>query len=261
MTEVVLRCEGAVMRFGGLTALDHVSFTLGRGQVLGVIGPNGAGKSTLFNLLTGIYRPQAGEITFLGHDLTRAAPHEIVRLGIGRTFQTSRLFQDLSVLDNVVIGMHTRTSGGVLQAIFNHGRARRELEQAAERAGALLRSVSPGLYEDRLRPARQLPQADRRRLEIARALAAEPKLLLLDEPSSGMDEDETAQLVADVRRIGADRPELSMIIIEHDMALVTELPEWVIVLDYGRKIAEGRFDDVRRMKAVQEAYLGRALDA
>jgi branched-chain amino acid transport system ATP-binding protein len=261
MTEVALRCEGAVMRFGGLTALDHVSFTLGRGQVLGVIGPNGAGKSTLFNLLTGIYRPQAGAITFLGHDLTRAAPHQIVRLGIGRTFQTSRLFQDLSVLDNVVIGMHTRTSGGVLGAIFKHGRARRQLEQAAERAGALLQSVSPGLYEDRLRPARQLPQADRRRLEIARALAAQPKLLLLDEPSSGMDEDETAQLVADVRRIRAERPELSMIVIEHDMALVMELPERVIVLDYGRKIAEGRFDEVRRMKAVQEAYLGRALDA
>jgi branched-chain amino acid transport system ATP-binding protein len=261
VSETILRCAGATMRFGGLTALDDVSFTLARGQVLGVIGPNGAGKSTIFNLLTGIHRPQAGEITFFGQDLTRTAPHEIVRLGIARTFQTSRLFHDLSVLDNVLIGMHTRTTGGVLQAIFCHGKTRLQLERAAEEAGALLRAVSPSLFQDRLRPARELPQADRRRLEIARALAAAPKLLLLDEPSSGMDEDETRQLVADIRRICAERRDLSLIVIEHDMALVAELPDHVIVLDYGRKIAEGPFDEVRRAKSVQEAYLGRTLDA
>lgn len=253
----LLEGRGLTMRFGGLTAVENVDMHLSLGEVLGVIGPNGAGKSTLLNLVTGIYVPTQGEVLLEGRSLRGMPPHEVVAAGITRTFQTSRLFGSLSVLDNVIIGMHTRTRSGVLSALLRPGRARQELRRAAERACELLRSVSPDLYERRNQLATTLPQADRRRLEIARALAAQPKIVLLDEPSSGMDDRDTDALIADIQRLRDANPALSFIIIEHDMRLIAALPQRVMVLDHGRKIGDDTFGVVRQLPRVQEAYLGR----
>src|SRR5690606_7432755 len=171
MSPALLECDSVTVRFGGLTALDGVTFTLMQGEILGIIGPNGAGKSTLFNAITGIYRADAGRIHFAGTELNGRPAHRVVELGIARTFQSSRLFADMSVLDNVVIGLHTRTRTSVLDAILRYGRARRELNDAAAKAAELLRTISAELYEQRHRRAGELAQADRRRLEIARARA------------------------------------------------------------------------------------------
>ncbi len=253
----VLEGKKLTMRFGGLVAIAEVDFSLRTGEILGVIGPNGAGKSTLLNVITGLYVPSSGEVRLQGQRLNGAPVHRIVARGIARTFQSSRLFGDLSVLDNVVIGRHVHTKCGVIDAIFRRKKAKAELAQAASVAEDLLKAVSRGLYEQRHRPASQLPQADRRRLEIARALASEPKVLLLDEPSSGMDNTDTDALMDDIRAVCASRPDLAIMIIEHDMRLVAALPHRVMVLDYGRKLAEGTFEEVRRIPHVQEAYLGR----
>tara|TARA_R110000850_G_scaffold277144_3_gene424041 strand:- start:6284 stop:7114 length:831 start_codon:yes stop_codon:yes gene_type:complete len=254
---LVLEGRGLTMRFGGLVAVESVDITLKRGEVLAIIGPNGAGKTTLLNLITGIYTPTEGDVFLEGQRLNGIPAHKIAEAGIARTFQTSRLFGSLSVLDNVIIGMHTRTKCGVLTALLLPGRANAEMCRAAERAGELLKRVSPDLYERRNQLASSLPQADRRRLEIARALATEPKVVLLDEPSSGMDDRDTDALIADIRRLQQENPTLSFIIIEHDMRLVAALPHRVMVLDYGRKIGDDRFEVVRQLPRVQEAYLGR----
>ena len=254
---LVLEGRGLTMRFGGLVAVESVDITLKRGEVLAIIGPNGAGKTTLLNLITGIYTPTEGDVFLEGRRLNGIPAHKIAEAGIARTFQTSRLFGSLSVLDNVIIGMHTRTKCGVLTALLLPGRANAEMRRAAERAGELLKRVSPDLYERRNQLASSLPQADRRRLEIARALATEPKVVLLDEPSSGMDDRDTDALIADIRRLQQENPRLSFIIIEHDMRLVAALPHRVMVLDYGRKIGDDRFEVVRQLPRVQEAYLGR----
>lgn len=253
----VLEGKGLSMRFGGLIALDEVDLRLDRGEILGVIGPNGAGKSTLLNLITGLYRASAGEVLLEGRSLRGTPPHRIVAAGIARTFQSSRLFGSLSVIDNVLIGMHTATSCGVLDALLRPGRAGAEMRDAVERASALLRHVSPDLLARRNEQAGTLPQADRRRLEIARALAADPRILLLDEPSSGMDDRDTDALIDDIRRIGSEQPELAVIIIEHDMRLIAALPDRVMVLDHGRKIGDAPFAEVRLLPRVQQAYLGR----
>lgn len=256
MDAPLLQVRDLTIRFGGLVAVSEVSFDLARNQVLCIIGPNGAGKSTLFNLISGIYRPTAGRIFLEGRDVTGMAPHHLADAGIARTFQSSRLFNDLTLLDNVVIGMHSRTKSGVLDALFRPRRARAELEAAAARAGRILHSISEDLYSRRGCYAGSLPQADRRRLEIARALASEPKVIMLDEPSSGMDDRDTDALIADINAVMKERPDLSFIIIEHDMRLVAALPNRVMVFDYGKKIAEGHFAEVRTMQRVQEAYLG-----
>lgn len=253
----LLQCRQVTKAFGGLKALQDITFDLFAGEILCVIGPNGAGKSTLFNLLTGIFPPTSGSLDFQGGSLIGRPAHKIVSLGISRTFQNSRLFGDMSVLDNVLIGMHSRTRGNVLTAVFRHGLVRRRLAKAAEKAGTLLKAVSGELYEKRYQPASTLPQADRRRLEIARALASEPRLLLLDEPSAGMDDRETDALIEDIRKVQASRPDMSAIIIEHDMRLAAELPDRVIVFDHGRQIASGTFDEIRQIRNVQEAYLGK----
>ncbi len=254
----LLKAENLTMRFGGLVALNDVSFSIEKGAVLAVIGPNGAGKSTLFNVVTGVYRPTAGKVAFDGADITGRPSYEIVQRGIARTFQSSRLFSDLSVLDNVIIGMHTRTSTGVLRALFAPGASRREMAACVEKAEALLKLGSGDLFDQRYRPAGTLAQADRRRLEIARALASRPKLILLDEPSVGMDETETDALVSDIARLRQHDPDLSVVLIEHDMRVVEAFPEKVMCIDYGSRIAEGTFDTVRADPRVQEAYLGKA---
>lgn len=256
MTAPVLEVTNLSIRFGGLVAVAEVDLALDRSEVLCIIGPNGAGKSTLFNLISGIYRPSSGKVLLDGRDITGWPAHKIAGAGIARTFQSSRLFNDLTLVDNVVIGMHTRTRAGVLDALLRPGKARAELAEAAERASELIRGISPHLHARRHMLAGALPQADRRRLEIARALASEPKVIMLDEPSSGMDDRDTDALMEDVRRVMAERPGLSFLIIEHDMRLVAALPHRVAVIDYGRKIADGRFAEVRLMPRVQEAYLG-----
>jgi branched-chain amino acid transport system ATP-binding protein len=256
-TPLILKGEGLTMRFGGLVAMAEVDFNLRQGEILGIIGPNGAGKSTLLNIITGLYVPSSGEVRLSGEPLTGRSAHRIVADGIARTFQSSRLFTDLSVLDNVIIGRHTHMKTGVFEAIFHRRKADAELKEAAEIAEALLKAVSRELHAQRHRPAGELPQADRRRLESARALASEPKVLLLDEPSSGMDDAETDALMDCIRTVCAERPELALMIIEHDMRLIAALPHRVLVLDYGQKLAEGSFEEVRLIPRVQEAYLGR----
>ncbi|WP_424830287.1 ABC transporter ATP-binding protein [Ruegeria sp.] len=256
MTTPVLETRDLSIRFGGLVAVDSVSLHVDASEILGVIGPNGAGKSTLLNLISGLYQATNGDVLLNGVSISGRPAHRIVEMGITRTFQSSRLFNDLTVLDNVIIGMHSRTDTGVLEALLLPRRARRKLREAADHAGALLNSISRDLYARRNTLAGALPQADRRRLEIARALASDPQLIMLDEPSSGMDDRDTDALMEDVRRIMQERPGISFLIIEHDMRLVSALPDRVIVIDYGRKIADGLFQDIRLREDVQEAYLG-----
>lgn len=256
MTAPLLQLRKLGVRFSGLVALDDVDFTLQKSHITCIIGPNGAGKSTLFNLVTGIYKPTGGQVLLEGEDITGLAPHKIAAKGIARTFQSSRLFNNLSILDNVIAGMHARTKTSVVEALLLPRRAKAEMNRAAEEAGEILQAMSPELYARRYELAGILPQADRRRLEIARALASHPKLILLDEPSSGMDDRDTEALMADIRRVMAANEGLSFLIIEHDMRLVADLPDDVIVIDYGKKIAEGLFADVRLLPRVQQAYLG-----
>lgn len=256
MTGALLDVRNLTIQFGGLVAVSDVSLTLGASEVVCIIGPNGAGKSTLFNLISGIYRPTKGTVSLDGQNITGWPAHRITATGVARTFQSSRLFNDLTLLDNVMIGMHSRTKTGVFDALLRPSKARAELEKSAAKAGELIHSVSPHLFARRNTLAGALPQADRRRLEIARALASDPRVVMLDEPSSGMDDRDTDALIADVRRIMAERPGLSFLIIEHDMRLVGALPDRVAVIDYGKKIAEGSFTEVRLLPRVQEAYLG-----
>ncbi len=256
MNQPLLTLRGLGVRFAGLVALDDVDFTLQKSHITCIIGPNGAGKSTLFNLVTGIYKPTAGQVLLEGEDITGLAPHKIAAKGVARTFQSSRLFNGLSILDNVIAGMHARTKTSVVEALFLPRRSKAEMDRAATEAGDILQALSADLYARRYELAGILPQADRRRLEIARALASKPKLILLDEPSSGMDDRDTEVLMVDIRRVMAASPGLSFLIIEHDMRLVANLPHDVIVIDYGRKIAEGNFAEVRLLPRVQQAYLG-----
>jgi len=253
----LLEVQGLGVRFGGLVALDGVDVGVGEGETLGVIGPNGSGKTTLFNALTGLYAPAAGRIRFGEHDLVGLETHRIARLGIARTFQASRLCLGLSVFDNILIGMHARRRSGLLDAVVRRGRLRAEMREAVERAAHLLALFSRELPARGYERVGQLPQIDRRRVEICRALAARPRLLLLDEPSAGMNPEETAELMRDLAVVREEMPGLSMIVIEHDMFVIEGVSQRVVALNYGRKIAEGPFAAVAAHAEVREAYLGR----
>jgi branched-chain amino acid transport system ATP-binding protein len=252
----LLDTRALTIRFGGLIAINNLDVDVSRGEVLGLIGPNGSGKTTFINLITGIYPPSDGDIRFQGQSIVGMAPHQIVRKGIARTFQNNRLFSNLSVLDNVIIGMHHRQHSQWYHAIFRSGFTRRELRQAAEQATELLEYFSSELVQDRYKKAVDLPQAHRRKLEICRALAAEPNLLLLDEPAAGMDTEETIRLMEDIRKILERRPDIGIILIEHDMTMIKNIADRVVVINYGQKIAEGSFSHVCEFPEVLEAYLG-----
>jgi len=249
--------RGLTVRFGGLTAVDHVDVSVKEGETLGLIGPNGSGKTTFFNAVTGLV-PATGEVLFRGGVLLGLEPHAICRQGIARTFQASRLCLGLSVFDNVLIGMHRQVRSGLWDALVRRRRLLSEVRQALQQAAHLLRLFHADLVGRGFDPVGELPQIDRRRVEICRALAARPRLLLLDEPSAGMNPEETVELMKDLQTVREEMPGLSIILIEHDMFVIEGVSQRVVAFNYGRKIAEGTFAEVARNEEVREAYLGRS---
>jgi branched-chain amino acid transport system ATP-binding protein len=256
MSAPLLTCKGLTCRFGGLVALDRVDFEVGEGEVVGLIGPNGSGKTTLFNVVTGIYGADAGSVAFAGADITGATAQAVYRAGITRTFQRSRMCLPLSVFDNIMVGNHKRLNHGLTFNLLRRGAFAAEFARNWQEARALVAVFNPELAGRIDQPAAGLPMIDRRRIEICRALISRPRLVLLDEPSAGMTHEETRHLMDDIMSVRASIAGLTIVIIEHEMGVIERITDRCVVLNYGRKISEGKFAEVAADRQVQEAYLG-----
>lgn len=253
----ILETKALTIRFGGLVAVDAINMGIKKNSIMGLIGPNGSGKTTIFNMLTGLYTPTSGDFIFEGETMSKKSATEIARKGIARTFQASRLCLDLSVLDNVFIGMHSKQSSGLVNAVFARRKLAEEVKQAHDKAMYLLNTFNPDLVSKAGKPAGSLAQIDRRRVEICRAMAMEPKLLLLDEPSAGMTPEEITELMNDIKKIKSESKEITIVIVEHVMSVIKMITEHVFVINFGKKIAEGSYEVVSKDPEVISAYLGK----
>jgi branched-chain amino acid transport system ATP-binding protein len=252
----VLEARGVTRRFGGVVALDALDLDVARGEIVGLIGPNGSGKTTFFNVVTGIYAADAGQVSFEGADITHASSQAVYHAGISRTFQRSRLSLPLSIFDNIMIGNHKRLNQGLWFNLVRRGDFRAEFAASYAEAQSLVAVFDPPLAERMMEPVAGLPMIDRRRIEICRALISRPKLLLLDEPSAGMTHEETAQLMNDILEVRTRLESLTIVIVEHEMGVIERITDRCVVLNFGRKISAGTFAEIAADRQVQEAYLG-----
>ncbi|CAB4685335.1 MAG: ATP-binding cassette domain-containing protein [Actinobacteria bacterium] len=258
MTKSVLQADNISVKFGGLVAVDDVSFDIPTGGVVSLIGPNGAGKTTFFNVLTGLYKPTSGTVTFDDKNITAKPPHKIAQAGVARTFQNIRLFGLMTAEENVMVAMHSHLKSGIISTILGTKKQRTEERESKKTARELLEFVGIGSTADQF--ARNLSYGDQRRLEVARALALKPKVLLLDEPTAGMNPQESKTFVDFVYRV-RDEKDVSILLIEHDMSVVMKVSERITVLDRGQKIAEGTPAEIKSNKRVIEAYLGKSAES
>ena len=254
----LISVDKLTMRFGGLTALDELSMSVHEGEILGLLGPNGSGKTTFFNVLTGLYKASSGSISLDGKNILGKTPQEIYRSGVARTFQRSRLSLSLTVFDNIVIGDYQHMQHGLIFNLLRRKAFRAECDAYVEKVKALLEIFSPPLVGRLFEPVESFTMIDRRRIEVCRALLSQPRLLLLDEPSAGMTHDETDELMQDILQVRRKLDKLSVVLIEHEMNVIERITDRCVVLNYGKKIAEGSYVEIKADPYVQTAYLGEA---